>query len=290
MGERRSQPPIVDETNSLEDIEVLDEHQAEHQPEHQDEGTEEICEETHFEHKQINLNGEQDISQNNHSDIQTSEQAEGELEDEANAMMVTVGDAQMPLTTMLESLLFVAETPTAPEQFARVLDLSTDDVEFGLLQLAELYKTKQRGLRIQERDGKYLLVTLPATANVIEHFLNLDLNMKLSGPALEALAIIAYRQPVTRQQVEAVRGVDCGHVLRVLLQHDLIAETGRLKTAGRSILYGITDRFMQHFGLTELTELPKLDLKEEDLLWAATELGEEVATEEQAEETTKEKE
>ncbi|MBV7331944.1 SMC-Scp complex subunit ScpB [Chloroflexi bacterium TSY] len=189
--------------------------------------------------------------------------------------MVTIGDAQIPLTTMLESLLFVAETPTAPEQFARVLDLPTDDVEYGILQLAEFYKTNQRGLRIQERDGRYLLVTLPATANAIEHFLNLDLSMKLSGPALEALAIIAYRQPVTRQQVEAVRGVDCGHVLRILLQHELIAETGRRETVGRPILYGITDRFMQHFGLTGLDELPKLELKEEELLWATTELEEE---------------
>jgi segregation and condensation protein B len=181
----------------------------------------------------------------------------------------------------------VVDKPTEPEQFAKALDLSVDDVEFGILQLSEQYKETKRGIRVQERDGKYQLVTMAASAQLIEDFLNLDLSMKLSGPALEALAIVAYRQPVTRQQIEAVRGVDCGHVLRVLLQHDLIEEMGRLDAVGRPILYSVTDNFMNNFGLTDMDELPPLETTEADMLWAATELAQvdaEVDKEESADE------
>jgi segregation and condensation protein B len=88
--------------------------------------------------------------------------------------------------------------------------------------------------------------------------LNLDATTRLSGPALEALAVIAYRQPVTRAQIEAVRGVDCSGVLRSLQQRGLIEEVGRLDAPGRPVLYAVTDLFMQHFGLLGLSELPPL--------------------------------
>jgi segregation and condensation protein B len=87
---------------------------------------------------------------------------------------------------------------------------------------------------------------------------------------LEALAVIAYRQPVTRAQVEAVRGVDCAGVLRSLAQRGLVEEVGRLDVPGRPILYGVTDLFMQHFGLTNLQELPPLEEPDADTLEAAT--------------------
>ena len=93
---------------------------------------------------------------------------------------------------------------------------------------------------------------------LVEAFLNLDATTRLSGPALEALAVIAYRQPVTRAQIEAVRGVDCSGVLRSLQQRGLIEEVGRLDAPGRPVLYGVTDLFMQHFGLMGLSELPPL--------------------------------
>ncbi|MCB9159080.1 MAG: SMC-Scp complex subunit ScpB [Caldilineaceae bacterium] len=99
------------------------------------------------------------------------------------------------------------------------------------------------------------------------------ISTRLSGPALETLAVIAYRQPVTRAQVEAVRGVDCSGVLRSLLQRGLIEDAGRLETVGRPILYSVTDLFMQHFGLTGMNELPELKTDEADTLWAATELA-----------------
>jgi segregation and condensation protein B len=180
---------------------------------------------------------------------------------------------QTSLPALLESLLFVAPEPVEPEQLARTLDAPLPAVEQGLAELAAFYKHNARGLRLQLHNGKVQLVTAPAAAAFIETFLNLDTSTRLSGPALETLAVIAYRQPVTRAQIEAVRGVDCAGVLRSLVQRGLVAETGRLETAGRPILYSVTERFMQHFGLVEMNDLPPLEETEADRLWAATVLA-----------------
>ena len=183
------------------------------------------------------------------------------------------------LTALLESLLFVAAEPVEPGQLARALGLPVAAVEQGLAELAAFYKQGARGLRVQFHNGKAQLVTAPAAAGYIETFLDLDASTRLSGPALEALAVIAYRQPVTRAQIEAVRGVDCAGVLRSLLQRGMIAEVGRLESAGRPILYGVTERFMQQFGLVEMNDLPPLEETEADRLWAATVLAESEQTE-----------
>ena len=182
-------------------------------------------------------------------------------------------ESQPEVTALLESLLFVAAEPVEPKQLARTLDLPVDAVAQGLTELAAFYKQAGRGLRVQFHNGKAQLVTASAAAGYIETFLDLDASTRLSGPALEALAVIAYRQPVTRAQIEAVRGVDCAGVLRSLLQRGLIVEVGRLETAGRPILYGVTERFMQQFGLAEMNDLPPLEETEADRLWAATELA-----------------
>lgn len=178
------------------------------------------------------------------------------------------------LQTVLESLLFVSGEPVGLTQLARALEMDQETVAEELNTLAQTYARQNRGLRIQAHRDKYQIVTAPAAAPHIERFLNLDTSSKLSGPALETLAVIAYRQPVTRSQIEAVRGVDCAAVLRSLAQRGLIEEVGRLDVVGRPILYGVTDYFMQHFGLTDLGELPPLEQTEADTLWAATALAE----------------
>lgn len=175
---------------------------------------------------------------------------------------VLVGDADLPLLTVLESLLFVADRPVSVEQLAQVLKLPAAEIAAGLHALADAYAAGERGLRLQWQQAKVRLVTAPAAAQVIEEFLNLDLNTRLSGPALETLAVVAYRAPVTRAQVEAVRGVDCGGVLRSLVQRGLVEEVGRLETVGRPILYGVTEQFMHHFGLVNMDELPPLRVVE----------------------------
>lgn len=174
------------------------------------------------------------------------------------------------LSVVLESVLFVASEPVTAAQLARSLNVSEAEVQAELANLAEHYRTSGRGLRLQWLNGKVQLVTAPTAAPYVEAFLNLDATTRLSPPALETLAIVAYRQPVTRAQIEAIRGVDCASVLRSLVQRGLIAEVGRLESVGRPILYGVTEMFMQHFGLSDLKDLPPLEENEADRLWAAS--------------------
>lgn len=186
----------------------------------------------------------------------------------------TGDDEGVALTTLLESLLFVASEPVEPRQLAQTLAQPIEVIELGLAELADYYQRSLRGVRVQRYNGKVQLVTAPVAAPFIEVFLNLDNTTRLSTPALETLAVIAYRQPVTRAQIEAVRGVDCAGVLRSLAQRGLVTEVGRMEGIGRPILYGVTELFMQHFGLMEMGELPPLEETEADRLWAATVIDE----------------
>jgi len=192
-------------------------------------------------------------------------------ESESGALLVRTGETALSMTGVLESLLFVADSPVEAAQLARVLNTPVEVVESHLRGLAEEYHTQGRGLRVAERNGRFQMVTAPAAAAVIESFLNLDMTTRLSAPALETLAVVAYRQPVTRAQVEAVRGVDCSGILRSLLQRGLIEEVDRLDAPGRPVRYGVTDLFMQHFGLTGLHELPPLASNEAEQLDGALE-------------------
>ncbi|MBE2239772.1 MAG: SMC-Scp complex subunit ScpB [Caldilineaceae bacterium] len=190
---------------------------------------------------------------------------------ESGALIVRIGDTSLGMRSALESLLFVADAPVEAAQLARVVNTPVTVVEAYLRELDEEYRTQERGLRVAERSGRFQMVTTPAAAQLIETFLNLDMTTKLSAPALETLAIVAYRQPVTRAQVEAVRGVDCSGILRSLLQRGLIEEVDRLDAPGRPVLYGVTDLFMHHFGLTSLQELPPLQTVEAEQLDSAVE-------------------
>ena len=187
---------------------------------------------------------------------------------------VTFHGESFDLPPLIEALLFVADGPVETNQLAKALQVASEAIYQGVQQLDQQYQNSNRGLRVQEYNGKFQLVTRPTLAPLIETFLNLDLTTRLSAPALETLAIIAYRQPVTRAQVEAVRGVDSSAILRSLAQRGLIQENGRLEGAGRPILYSVTENFMNHFGLIGLDELPTLETTEADTLWAATVLVE----------------
>lgn len=167
----------------------------------------------------------------------------------------SVGGSSLP--NLVESLLFVADAPVAVSDLAQALDVSSDAASRAVDQLRQLYTG--RGLRVQRINGRVQMVTAPETASVIERFLGLDLSGKLSEPALETLAIVAYRQPVTRPDIDAVRGVNSDSVLRTLLSRGLIEEVGRLEAVGRPILYGTTFEFLQHFGLENLDDLPPLN-------------------------------
>ena len=164
---------------------------------------------------------------------------------------------------MLEALLFVAPSPIPLAKLAQVLEASEEAVQGALDALAERYATERRGLRIVRRADRLHLTTAPEAAAYVEKFLGLDLSTKLSNAALETLAVIAYRQPLTRGDIEAIRGVNCDGVLRTLLARALVEPVGRLEQPGRPFLYGTTLQFLQYFGLEGLDRLPPLPQAEE---------------------------
>lgn len=163
----------------------------------------------------------------------------------------------------LEALLFVASAPVTVAQLGEALDRTPQDIEAGLKSLAENFK-QGRGLSLQWHSDRVQLTTAPEMAAVVEKFLGLEATARLSRAGLEALAIIAYRQPITRPGVDAIRGVNSDGVMKSLLSKGLVQEVGRSEGPGRPILYGTTADFLQHFGLTSLAELPPFDQVENE--------------------------
>lgn len=161
------------------------------------------------------------------------------------------------LLRAMECLLLVGGGPVRVDQLRDVLGVSDELVRDLAGELIRLYD--QRGLQVQQVAGGYQLTTRPEFAPYVSRLLGLERREPLSRASLETLAIVAYRQPVTRAEVEAVRGVRCEHVLERLTELELIREIGRRPTVGRPILYGTTEAFLRHFGLKDLSDLPPLE-------------------------------
>ena len=156
----------------------------------------------------------------------------------------------------LEGLLFVAERPLARREIAALagVDLETVDARLGDLEVL----LRPRGIRLLTVGDRVELATAPEAGSLVARYMGSE-GVKLSPAALETLAIVAYRQPVTRGVVERIRGVDSDHVVRGLLHRRLIVEVGRAETPGRPILFGTSFEFLERFGLTALDDLPPLD-------------------------------
>ena len=174
----------------------------------------------------------------------------------------TISITTLSLRAGLEALLFVASGPVAPAQLAEALNEKVESVELELTGLADEYASG-RGLSLQWFAGKVQITSAPTAAASVEKFLGLEATARLSRAALETLAIIAYRQPVTRPSVDAIRGVNSDGVMKSLLNKGLIQEIGRAESPGKPILYGVTIEFFQHFGLSSLADLPAYDMPEE---------------------------
>ena len=140
------------------------------------------------------------------------------------------------------------------------MGLSKRDVEKLIAALTEHYQ-REHGLRLQKVGNQYQLVTAAEYAKPIETFLGLEITTRLTQAALEALAIIAYKQPATRPEIDAIRGVNSDSVVKSLLAKGLIEEAGRSDAPGRPILYTVTTDFMLHFGLDSMDQLPEIDLE-----------------------------
>jgi segregation and condensation protein B len=164
------------------------------------------------------------------------------------------------LGAALESLLFVSGRPLERSELRKLLDIDDARLHEILLALEEHLVEQERGIRLQRLGEQIQLVTAPENARFVAALLGLPLTAKLTSAALETLSVIAYRQPITRGQIEAVRGVNSDRALASLLQHGLVAEVGRAQTVGRPALFCTTSEFLQQFGLTSLKELPHVAL------------------------------
>lgn len=164
------------------------------------------------------------------------------------------------LARTVEALLFAADGPLTTAQLREVVpEASEAELSAALEELGRFYDDTQRGFYLALLAGGHQLLTRPALAPWVERMLVGRRRQRLSRAGLEVLAVVAYRQPVTRGEIESVRGVDCGASLRTLLERKLIAIRGRARVVGHPLLYVTTDRFLEHFGIASLSELPKLD-------------------------------
>ncbi len=185
---------------------------------------------------------------------------EAEAPDPDPSQPLPVGRPPSPieLDAQVESLLFVADGPAPVGKLAEALEVKVSEVEAALALLEERYLG--RGIAIQRIKDRVQLTTAPTAAVLIQRFLGLSATAPLSKAALETLAIIAYRQPITRPQIEQVRGVNSDSVIKNLLTKGLVEEAGIAEGPGRPVLYITTPEFLQHFGLSALTDLPALNL------------------------------
>jgi len=162
----------------------------------------------------------------------------------------------------IEALLFLSEEPVSTKRMAVVLSITVEEAEELVRELQQDLYDSKRGLQIFEAAGGYQMGTLPELAPYLEKAFSEEVSSYLSTAALEALAIIAYKQPVTRIEIESIRGVRCEHILENLAKRKLIKSLGRKEGPGRPLLYGTTDDFLKYFGLTYLSDLPQLDLEQ----------------------------
>jgi segregation and condensation protein B len=174
------------------------------------------------------------------------------------------------LGAFFEALLFIAERPLGSAELAELARVSRPEAEAALATLGDDLVAGRRGLRLQQMDDAWQLATAPEVGERLAAYAARE-EARHTPAALEALAVVAYRQPCTRGEVERVRGVDSDYVLRSLLHRRLVVEMGRRDTPGRPILYGTSFAFLERFGLTSLDDLPPIEEGTQPTLPAAEE-------------------
>jgi segregation and condensation protein B len=157
----------------------------------------------------------------------------------------------------LEALLFASGDPLPLERLSEALSLSPEETHALVGKLQESYQQADRGLMLRHVAGGIQLVTKQEAAEAIRQLYEKQ-EQKISNAAMETLSIVAYKQPVTKSEIEAIRGVKVDGVINTLTEMELIAEVGRKEVIGRPILYGTTDKFLVTFGLDSLADLPEL--------------------------------
>lgn len=163
---------------------------------------------------------------------------------------------------IIEAILFVSGEPVKIADIAIALELGEIEIISAIERMQRDFDTEKRGITLRRYGDHLRLETRPEYAPYVERLLQPVQKQSLSQTAMETLAVIAYRQPATKGEVEHVRGVKCDYSVQSLLTKDLIKEVGRKETLGRPILYATTDRFLEHFGISDIRELPPLPAPE----------------------------
>ena len=166
------------------------------------------------------------------------------------------------MKAIVEVLLFSTTEPLTVKEICRLTEASPHEVQWAITELEKEYAQDGKGIELAELGDGYIFATRADYAAYVQKLLADRKSAPLSYAALETLAIVAYQQPVTRSEIEKIRGVSADRTVQTLLERQLIREVGRLDSPGRPIVYGTTQGFMVHFGLKNLAELPAIDLEE----------------------------
>lgn len=161
--------------------------------------------------------------------------------------------------SIIESLLFVSGEPLKLKEISAIIECDIDITKEIIQELGQKYDSEERGIKIININDEYQLVTKPENSSYVQKLLKTNTRQSLSQASLETLAIIAYKQPITRVSIDEIRGVKSDRAVLTLLEKGLIKETGRLEVAGRPILYTTTDKFLVSFGLENLKQMPSLE-------------------------------
>lgn len=168
------------------------------------------------------------------------------------------------MESILESLLFVVgDEGITFEQIKQILDIDDDKVNEVINNLKNRYQSKEFGIDIKVLGERYKMITKVENKDYLQKLIDVTENDTLTEASLETLAIIAYNQPITRVEVDEIRGVGSAHIIRRLVYKGLIEEVGRAETAGRPILYATTPLFLDYFGLKSIKDLPEIDIQKE---------------------------
>lgn len=182
---------------------------------------------------------------------------------------ITMENDETPLDikevkAVIEGLLFTSGEPLSRDDIAEILQIDKRTAGKIISEMKDEFVKDRRGIQIIEFNNKYQLGTRPEHSKFIRRLLKTQSKQSLSRAAVETAAIIAYKQPITRQKVDSIRGVKCDRIIASLVEKKLIKEMGRMDTPGRPILYGTTDEFLKYFGLKTLTDLPALTEVKDD--------------------------
>lgn len=199
-----------------------------------------------------------------HAPVESGEQPDGAIEPLAECDDDAPEPAGEPMPPVnepaLEALLFSTHHPLTAGRLAELLGLDrTRPVRQAIAQLNQAYQATGRAFRIEQVAGGFQLLTLPEHGELLRKLHQREVDAKLTKPALETLAIIAYKQPILRADIEAIRGVACGETIRSLMEKHLVKIAGRAEMPGRPILYGTTRRFLELFGLNSIKDLPQAE-------------------------------